>query len=87
MRDAAGGVRDWCADPFLTEGQPQADGLLLDYPAGSSDQLRADRGGSWSESARGCRVASRDCVGAVTPSPVRGFRLVRDWPLRAAPSP
>jgi eukaryotic-like serine/threonine-protein kinase len=87
MRDAAGGVRDWCADPFLTDGQPTRDGRLLPYPAGSSDHMRADRGGSWSESARGCRVASRDCVGAVTPSPVRGFRLVRDWPPRPTPSP
>lgn len=87
MCDAAGGVRDWCADPFLTDGQPQRDGLLLPYPTAGQDQLRADRGGSWSESARGCRVASRDCVGAVTPSPVRGFRLVRDWPPRPAPSP
>ena len=55
--DMSGNVREWCQDWKKSySSSPQTN------PKGpSSGSSRVYRGGSWILSARGCRVASRDC--------------------------
>ncbi len=64
VRDTAGGVRDWCADP--------------EY-AGDSGR-RASRGGSWISVEPSCRSASRCALEAWHVGPLNGFRLARPAP-------
>lgn len=64
VRDTAGGVRDWAAEP--------------EY-AGDSGR-RASRGGSWISVESSCRSASRTGLEAWHVGPVNGFRLARPAP-------
>ena len=61
VRDVAGGVQEWCADPAFN-GDPDR---------------RVTRGGSWQSEAHGCRLAARRGVEPWRVSPDIGFRLVR----------
>lgn len=80
----AGGVRDWCADPFAVGGPSVAD-FRAEIPPVGGDGLppetrRAVRGGGWGASSASCRVTNRNGFSGRTRYPVFGFRLARSFP-------
>ena len=64
VRDLAGGVQEWCADP----------------EDAASDTDHPVKGGAWNQDERACRLASRIRILAAARTASIGFRLVYDVP-------
>ncbi len=84
VRGLAGGVVEWCLEPFEPQGPPLVDGRLdlaqvlatldLDLPA------RAVRGGAYSYFEGGARIGRRTGMAAGLVQPITGLRLARSYP-------
>ena len=72
LYDMTGNVSEWCQDRFGRYGR----GLEID-PTGSTDEnaARINRGGSYDQEARDCRVSSRDWTGDASGGTGIGLRL------------
>ena len=81
----AGGVQEWCADPFQPYGPDRKGSLATPPQPPDSDDIRrpahpprrAVRGGGWNLDARACRAASRLGFAPDRRSNNLGFRLAR----------
>lgn len=77
VRGLAGGVRDWCADRYLSEGPANDGQRLVLEPDAEVEGDRCFRGGSWNDSALGSRLAARGRAHASSLYASLGFRLAR----------
>jgi formylglycine-generating enzyme required for sulfatase activity len=70
--DMSGNVLEWCSDWYGS----YSSGSQTNPTGPSSGSIRVLRGGSWSSSARYCRVSNRYCDGPDSRNSNYGFRLI-----------
>jgi len=78
LHDMSGNVREWCQDWFDSDfyAKCKEQGIVKDPLNVEEARLRVIRGGSWSNSPRGCRVSYRSDWPPTYRSSNIGFRLV-----------
>lgn len=82
MRDAAGGVNEWCADPYSEAGAPVVEGRPFPDALPAEIPFRVVRGGSWTDAEGRCRVAWREGPPITYRMHSLGFRIARSWARR-----
>ena len=78
VRGMGGNARDWCLDPWRSEGRSVADGGMAPPPLTDGDaERRVCRGGAWWQRAEHARIAARIGVRAAMRDVGVSFRLAR----------
>ena len=75
VRQLAGNVHEWCAEP---QGSPvPAEGAAATLPGPIDAEVRIVRGGAWNNPIRNARCDLRHGAPSASRLPFLGFRLVR----------
>jgi len=86
LYDVLGNVFELCMDAFCSYEEPPRPGDGL-RPTTGRPSMVVRRGGSWSESAKICRIANRDKLSPTSRYPNTGIRPARPLHHRPASSP